>query len=180
MTHATTQLYIIALGSNQYLPKYGGPDKILMRAAEILECDEIDVLSFSKIITSRAIGPSKRNYANAAALICTPLPPQKLLRHLKNTENLFGRKSRKGADIGQKWRSRPLDLDIITWSGGCFVGDSPSLIIPHPMMTNRDFVLGPAAQIAGKWRDPHSGFSISQIFFQKNRSKPLDQFGKGL
>src|SRR3546814_8423877 len=71
------------------------------------------------------------------------------------SSDLFGRRMR-----GQKWRERVLDLDIVLWSGGCW--HDGGLIVPHRLFRDRQFVLEPAAGIAGGWRDPVTGLTLRQ------------------
>ena len=134
-----------------------------------LEMPEIDVFAQSKIITSAPVGPSQRVYANAAAVLASPLDPPTLLDRLNAIETHFGRER-----LGQKWRARVLDLDIILWSGGIWAEERPALAIPHPFMRTRAFVLGPAAMIAPDWRDPVTGLTIRQLQCRNVRPKPLD------
>jgi 2-amino-4-hydroxy-6-hydroxymethyldihydropteridine diphosphokinase len=129
----------------------------------------IDVFARSAIISSRPIGPSARRYANAAAIIASPFEPDEMLVQLQMIEQHFGRLRR-----GQNWRSRTLDLDILLWSGGIWCSDSPPLAIPHPHMHLRNFVLNPAASIAGNWRHPISGNTIKHLVKRINRAMPLD------
>lgn len=147
----------------------GGPRSILQQAIAALEMADIDVFAQSRIIESAPIGPSRRRYANAAALIATDLEPVALLERLGNIERHFGRIS-----LGQRWRARPLDLDIILWSGGLWESAAPDLAIPHPAFRQRGFVLAPAVEIAADWRDPLSGLTVRQLFHRLNRPKPLD------
>ena len=130
---------------------------------------DIDVFAHSPIIYSTAIGPSQRTYANAAAVIASPLEPPALLCRLHEIEAHFGRKRR-----GQKWRARVLDLDIILWSRGIWAGDDPVLHIPHPAMRMRAFVMTPAAMIAPNWRDPVTGLTLRQLQSRLVRPKLLD------
>ena len=108
-------------------------------------------------ISSRPLGPSQREYVNGAALVASPLTPHAMLAMLHGIEMLHGRERR-----GARWRARTLDLDIILWSGGC-VADA-QLTIPHPQFRARDFVLGPAAQVAPGWRDPVTGLTLRQLY----------------
>lgn len=168
------QLYLIALGSNQRLAHIGGPAEIIEQAIAALETDEIDVFAVSSIISSTAIGPGRRHYANAAAVISTSLSPPALLDCLQHVEAHFGRERR-----GQRWMSRTLDLDIILWSGGLWISNEP-LAIPHVAFRQRSFVLVPAAAVAADWRDPVSNRSIRQLLYRQNRPKPLDPPAKRL
>lgn len=108
-------------------------------------------------------------FANAAAIIASPLDPPALLIRLHEIEAHFGRERR-----GQKWRARVLDLDIILWSGGIWADDRPALHIPHLAMRSRGFVITPAAMIAPYWRDPVTGLTIRQLQSRLTRPKPLD------
>jgi 2-amino-4-hydroxy-6-hydroxymethyldihydropteridine diphosphokinase len=169
------QLYLIALGSNQRLAHIGGPADIVEQSFAALETHDIDVFAASSIIASRPMGPSKRCYANAAAVVATQLDPPALLDRLQEIEAHFGRTRR-----GQPWQARTLDLDIILWSGGIWASEAPALAIPHRQLRNRAFVLSPANEIAPDWRDPLNGLSIAQIFHRFNRAKPLDHANKHL
>ena len=131
-----------------------------------LEMDDIDVFSHSPVILSAPIGPSRRRYANAAAIVATSLTPIELLDRLHRIEAHFGRERR-----GQRWRGRTLDIDIILWSGGMWISAQPPLAIPHVSMRDRDFVLGPAASIAAEWRDPLTGLAIKHLAHRLKRPK---------
>lgn len=121
----------------------------------------------SRIIRSRPLGPSTREYANAAALIRSKLEPPELLGRLKAIEAEFGRRL-----SGQRWASRVLDLDILLWSGGLWA--SPGTIVPHPHMRERRFVLGPLAQIAADWREPLTHLTIRQLRTRLDRPRSRD------
>ena len=160
-------VYLIALGSNQRHPELGSPADVIKHAVDALEMTDIDVVVHSPTIHSAAIGPSQRQYANAAAIIVCPLNPPALLTRLHAVEAHFGRKRR-----GERWRARVLDLDIILWSGGIWADETVS--IPHPAMRARGFVLTPVAMIAPDWRDPVTGLTIRQLQSRFTRPKPLD------
>ncbi|MEP2734887.1 MAG: 2-amino-4-hydroxy-6-hydroxymethyldihydropteridine diphosphokinase [Erythrobacter sp.] len=149
-------LYLIGLGSNMRHPRIGSPRHVIGAGAGAMVDAGLDVLAISKAISSRPLGPSQRTYTNAVAAIEAELSPPDLLELLHDIEDAFGR-----SRIGQRWRSRTLDLDILLWSGG--IWQSADLQIPHPEMARRDFVIGPAAQIAGEWRHPLLGLTLNQI-----------------
>ncbi len=164
-----TYLYLIGLGSNQSLPLVGRPHQILDQAIAALEMDDIDVFAQSAVISSAPVGPSRRQYANAAAVLATTLTPPALLQRLQDIEAHFGRTRR-----GQPWQARTLDLDILLWSEGIWAESQPHLSIPHPALRTRNFVLTPAAMIAPDWRDPVTGLTIRQLQTRFNRPKRLD------
>jgi len=138
-----THLYAIAIGSNRRHVRYGRPAGVV--EAAIARLDE-DFLLFdaSPIILNRAVGGAGRDFANAVALVESPLDPPRMLDALKASERAFGRRP------GRRWGERVLDLDLIAWDGGRF--RSRFLIIPHPRLSGRDFVLGPLAAIAPDWK----------------------------
>lgn len=147
---SSTQLYVIALGSNRR-GRHGAPEAELRAAlAEIG-----GVVKASPVIATAPLGPSRRRFANAAALIESVETPPELLLRLKAIERDFGRRR------GRRWDSRVIDLDIILWSGGAWAG--PGLTIPHPQFRRRGFVLRPLDAIVPGWRDPLGGRTIRQI-----------------
>lgn len=162
----TTHLYLIALGSNQRHPRFGRPRDVLEAAMELMSPAVGAVLARSPIITSAPVGPSQRQYANGAVILSTIWEPDEMLEALQVMEHVMGRKR-----MGQRWRSRTLDLDIVLWSGG--IVDQPDLKIPHPLFRERDFVLGPAATIAPDWRDPVTALTLKQLHARLTRPRPV-------
>ena len=151
MTSSTpSHLYVIALGSNRR-GRHGAPEAELRAALAAVG----GVVRVSSIIATAPLGPARRRFANAAALIeSDEMPPQLLLR-LKAIERDFGRRR------GRRWDSRVIDLDIILWSGGAW--SSPGLTVPHPQFRRRGFVLRPLDAIVPGWRDPLGGRTIRQL-----------------
>ncbi len=160
------QFYAIALGSNRRHGRYGDPRAILSAALATLCAANITILATSATLASPALGPSRRRYANAAAIIETTLAPPALLAQLKAIEQAFGRRP------GQRWGARVLDLDIVLWSGG--IWSSPALSIPHPHWRTRRFVADPLAQIAPDWRDALSNRTVRHIAHRLRRAQPVD------
>ncbi len=103
-----------------------------------------ELFAVSPIVINPAIGGAGREFANALALVVTGSDPETMLVALKAIERDFGRRP------GKRWGARVLDLDIIAWSGGRY--RSRILIVPHPRLTKRDFVIGPLRAIAPDWR----------------------------
>lgn len=145
----TTTSYVIALGSNR--PSRHGPPARALHAA----LTQLQPVATSPILHTAPLGPSNRRYANAVAIVESPLQPDAMLQQLKAMERAFGRRR------GQVWGSRVIDLDIILWSGGAW--SSPGLNVPHRLFRERDFVLKPLLALAPNWRDPISGFTVRQL-----------------
>ncbi len=167
------QHYLIALGSNVPHQVHGRPARVLAASLAELAALGIEVLAWSGVTTALPLGPSRRRYANGAAVIAADLGPEELLETLKQVERGFGRRGR-----GQRWTARVLDLDIILWSGGNYA--SPELVIPHPAFRNRRFVLGPARAIAGNWRDPVTGLTIKQLQARLTRPRAAPRWTAGV
>jgi 2-amino-4-hydroxy-6-hydroxymethyldihydropteridine diphosphokinase len=131
---------VIALGSN--LGDRG--EHIESAAAQIGAVDGIKLVKLSKVVESYAVTPngvdqSKPKYLNAVALVDTSLKPKELLAALQRVESDHGR-----VRI-EKWGSRTLDLDIITF--GTQLRSGKELVLPHPRAYQRPFVLVPWAQV---------------------------------
>lgn len=143
MNDATRHLYAIAIGSNRAAPGQWRPEAVIAGALAALEHGGFEILARSTIRSTSPIGPARRRFANAAVLLNTPLAPPELLARLKRLEREFGRRP------GRRWGDRPLDLDIILWSGGSW--RDRSLRIPHAAWQCRAFVVGPMSELAPLW-----------------------------
>lgn len=154
-----TTSYAIALGSNRP-GRHGSPQDEIRAALAAIG----GIRRVSPIITTAPVGPSIRAFANAAALVDSPLAPPAMLRHLKAIERQFGRRR------GQRWGARVIDLDIILWSGGRW--RSPELAVPHIAYATRSFVLHPLAAIVPDWRDPRDGRTVRQMRHGVDQRRP--------
>jgi 2-amino-4-hydroxy-6-hydroxymethyldihydropteridine diphosphokinase len=138
-----THLYAIAIGSNRPHGRFGGPTGVVETAVARLD-QEFGLFDASPIILNPAFCGAGRDFANTVALVESDLEPPELLSRLKQIEREFGRRP------GRRWGPRVLDLDVALWSGGKF--RSRRLIVPHPQLAKRNFVLQPLAAIAPNWR----------------------------
>ncbi|NIJ08909.1 2-amino-4-hydroxy-6-hydroxymethyldihydropteridine diphosphokinase [Sphingomonas vulcanisoli] len=161
---APLHLYAIGLGSNRPHGRYGRPPAVIAAAGRALG-DRGRLIALSPIVATAPLGPSARRFANAAALLESPLPPPDLLSALKAIERRFGRRR------GQRWGPRVIDLDILLWSGGLWRG--PDLAIPHPALTRRLFVLDPLATIAAGWRPPRGALTIRHLASRLTKATPV-------
>ena len=98
----------------------------------------IDVSSFYE--SEPAYVEDQDSFVNAVLILRTGLPPQELLRYLNIIEDRLGRIREK------KNGSRTCDLDILDYQG--YVSDLEVLTLPHPLLTERDFVVKPLLEIA--------------------------------
>ncbi|MBR4833426.1 MAG: 2-amino-4-hydroxy-6-hydroxymethyldihydropteridine diphosphokinase [Thermoguttaceae bacterium] len=149
---------LIALGSN-LRSEWGAPDKTIRRAVELLAettAETTTIQAVSSIWQTFPVGgPSEQPlFANAVAALETTLGPFELLEALQEIE----REARRVRRIF--WGPRTLDLDVILY--GDLVLSSPTLIVPHPRAVWRDFVLGPACEIAPERRLPTTGLTLRE------------------
>ena len=99
-------------------------------------------------------------FLNGAAVLETALPPERLLDVLRAVERQFGRVRQ------QRWGPRSLDLDLLLYDQ--WVLESPDLVIPHPRMAWRRFVLESAAEVAGEMVHPGFGRSVAELLNHLN------------
>jgi len=96
-------------------------------------------------------------FLNAAVLLRTTLPPQELLQALLAIEQQMGRNRATAVPKGP----RVIDLDILLY--GDAVLDTPTLVLPHPQMHERAFVLKPLAEIAPGMMHPLLFCTVDQM-----------------
>jgi 2-amino-4-hydroxy-6-hydroxymethyldihydropteridine diphosphokinase len=88
-------------------------------------------------------------FLNAVAELETPLTARRLLDHLLDVERRLGRER-----IGPQWGPRTIDLDLLLY--GAETIDEPGLVVPHPRLAQRDFVLRPLAELVPTLKIPGS------------------------
>ncbi len=146
----------IGMGANLPGPS-GQPDATLAAAAGRLESLG-RVLARSSLYSTTPVGFAQQpRFLNAAAALETNLTPVELLGALLLIEKDFGRNRATSIANGP----RTLDLDILLYSD--FVVGGSSLVIPHPRLAERAFVLVPLNEIAPQLPDPRTGDTMSQL-----------------
>jgi 3-oxoacyl-[acyl-carrier protein] reductase len=143
----------IALGSN-----LGDRAATLDAAVRRLRAEPgLRVLAWSKWYETAPVGgpPGQGKFLNAAAAVETGKSPDDLLALLHRIERQFGRVR------GEKDGPRTLDLDLLLY--GNRVVNSPDLVIPHPRMCERAFVLVPLTEIAADAIHPTSGKTVREL-----------------
>lgn len=145
----------VALGSNM-----GDRKKYLQMGVDAMEARQD--IRLEKVSSWRQTAPyggvEQADFLNGVMEIRTLLTPRELLEYLHEVEQ--------GADRKREvhWGPRTLDLDILLYDD--LVMESEELIIPHVDMQNRDFVLGPMAEIAPWVRHPVLGLTMGQMYAQ--------------
>ena len=143
---------LVALGSNE-----GDRERSLRGALVSLDrTPGVVVLRRSRWIETEPVGgpPGQGRYLNGAALLETTLGPRELLRELLRVECKYGR--RRDVPNGP----RTLDLDLLTY--GEVAIDEPDLVVPHPRMEERLFVLEPLAELVPDRVLPRCGQRVAE------------------
>lgn len=127
----------LGLGSN-----IGDAPANIARALALIEQRGLARLSaISRVYRTAPWGKlDQADFANACALGLTQLSPRDLLAGLKAIEADMGR------EAGERWGPRLIDVDILFYGDAQL--DEPGLVIPHPRLFERAFVLVPLAEIA--------------------------------
>ncbi len=119
-----------------------------------------DVISQSAFYTTAPWGfKSENNFLNAAVCVLTSLSPPDILIGIKRIEVEMGRKDRL-ADGG--YSDRIIDIDLLLY--GSLSLQSDTLVIPHPLMTERKFVMEPLAEIAPQEVHPVLCKTMKELF----------------
>jgi len=143
----------VALGSN-----LGDREANIKKAlALLIETPHLHVRRISSFIENPAVGGPEDapDFLNAAVELTTTLAPHALMKRLLEIEREMGRTRDK------KWEPRPIDLDLLLF-GDQIISDD-TLIVPHPLMHERRFVIQPLAEIAPNVVHPTLEIPISMI-----------------
>ena len=155
-------MILVALGANLPTARYGTPAQGLDAALDALADCGIRPVARSRWYRSAPIPPAEGPwFVNGVIRVETTLAPVPLMTNLLEVETRFGRRrSVAGA-------SRPLDLDLLDYHGRIVDrsgdGGGPALVLPHPRLSERAFVLAPLVEVAPEWRHPVTGASAESL-----------------
>lgn len=141
----------IGIGSN-----LGDRLRNCLSALELLRQNGLSVTKQSSMCETKPWGVTEQpEFVNMTVEAETDLAPMKLLEMIKKIEKEMGRQDT------IRWGPRIIDLDILLYDD--IVLKTDSLTIPHPLMHEREFVLGPLSEIAGEFVHPVLKKSIADL-----------------
>ena len=131
----------VGLGSN-----LGDRERLIREAAQL-----IGAVRLSTLIETEPWGYGDQPlFLNAVAELDTLLTARQLLDHLLDVERRLGRER-----IGPRWGPRTIDLDLLLYGDETIY--EPGLLVPHPRLKGRDFVLRPLAELVPTLKIPGDG-----------------------
>jgi len=164
--------YYLGLGSN-----LGDSKFFLRQAVKLIEEQGLGkiVLKSSLYLTEPKGGPRNQNqYLNAAAAVESSLSPEQMMAALQKIESDLGRTR----NPAQPNRPRKIDLDILVADD--IIKSEPGLIIPHPRMADRRFVLEPLSEIAPDLIHPVLKKSVLELLRESGDKGQVTKLGEKL
>jgi 2-amino-4-hydroxy-6-hydroxymethyldihydropteridine diphosphokinase len=155
----------VGLGSN-----LGDSHRILQQAWHDLgEDDEVNLIVLSNPYVTEPVGMESANlFLNAVGIMETDHTPEQLLTLLQQVEKGFGRVSKTGPN---GYQDRLLDLDILYYDD-CVL-NTGNLLLPHPHIAERLFVLAPLVEIDPFHYDPRTG-QTAEVMHQRLQQQMAD------
>ena len=129
-----TRVYV-GLGSN-----IGDRARYLRSAVQALAARGLPAAAVSSVYESDPLGPPQPDYLNAVLAVDSALPPGELLGIFRAVEEQLGRRHR------ERWGPREIDVDLLLYGDEVVAADD--LVVPHPGLTQRPFVVAPLLEIA--------------------------------
>ncbi|OUS00368.1 2-amino-4-hydroxy-6-hydroxymethyldihydropteridine diphosphokinase [Flavobacteriales bacterium 33_180_T64] len=152
--NSTHHIYI-ALGSNQ-----GDRLKHLQDAVDLIFSEIGKINNIAKVYNTPAFGFEGDDFLNSCILIETDFSAEVVLQKLQDIEIKLGRKKTQS----ETYEARTIDLDILFFNAECI--ESELLVVPHPELQNRQFVLQPLNDIAAKFVHPKLQKTIEELSFE--------------
>jgi 2-amino-4-hydroxy-6-hydroxymethyldihydropteridine diphosphokinase len=162
------RLILIGIGGNLDSPRWGPPRETLIAALAALEAEGVAIAARSAWYRSEPVPRSDQPwFVNAVAAVETGRGACDLLTLMQAVEMRFGRVR------GERDAARVLDLDLLDHRGERV--ESAELILPHPRLHLRRFVLEPLAEIAPGWRHPVLGQTARQLLARLAAGQPIER-----
>ena len=141
----------LSIGSNK-----GNRYSQIKEALKLIREDLGEIISISKIYETKSWGFESEKFLNLCIAIKSELSPDKLLFSINSIEKKIGRKR-----DSKKVNAREMDIDIIFYSNKTV--NQKELIIPHPKLQLRNFVLVPLSEIASDFVHPILLKSVKEL-----------------
>jgi 2-amino-4-hydroxy-6-hydroxymethyldihydropteridine diphosphokinase len=163
-------LILVAIGSNLAAPGFASPQDTAESAVAELPTIGVGVVARSPWYVSEPVPASDQPwFVNGVAAVATDLPPEALLARLLALETRFGRAR------GGRNAARSLDLDLLDYDGRQCA--TATLVLPHPRLHERRFVLVPLGDIAPGWRHPTLGVTATELVARLPPGQPVRRLG---
>jgi 2-amino-4-hydroxy-6-hydroxymethyldihydropteridine diphosphokinase len=161
-------MILLGLGGNLDSVRYGSPRRTLTAALAALDAEGVRVVGRSGWYRSEPVPASVQPwFVNAVASIATAIAPVPLLDLLQAVEARFGRVR------GAVNAARMIDLDMLDYDGRIIA--SARLVLPHPRLAERRFVLAPLAELVPSWRHPLSGSTAAELLAALPAGQPVER-----
>lgn len=153
-----SELPVVYLGLGSNLGNREANLRLALRWLEPL----VRIEAVSSLYETVPVGTGGPPFYNAVVRVITGLTPHALLRHAKNVEWDVGRRP------SGRWAPRPIDIDLLVF--GDETVNEPDLVIPHPRLAERAFVLVPLAELAPGLRPPGAAASVAELLARADAS----------
>ena len=163
-------MILVGIGSNLAAPGYRSPQNTAMAAVARLPAIGAAIVARSPWYLSEPVPASDQPwFVNGVAEVATEMPPEELLARLLALEAQYGR------ERGTRDAARTLDLDLLDYDGRkC---STPDLVLPHPRLHERRFVLAPLCDIVPDWRHPRLGLTAAELLAGLPPGQPIRRLG---
>ena len=141
----------LSLGAN-----LGDREENLIRALQALRGRGIRLGRLSGLYETEPVGREEQpDFLNMVVWLTTLLPPLQLLTRMQEIEQQLGRVRH------ERWGARTIDLDLLCMGG--LIWRDERLVLPHPRLHERRFVLVPFAEIAADYEVPGTGATVKEL-----------------